>query len=177
MEGPNVNTLTGGVMFSRSVKVRDYETAKAEIWINFEIPNDDSLSAEELNDFIVSNARASFFTAKGLVFEELGLEFTVSDNGVIQEVLKKNFGNVTEVISAPSHTPAAISAPAAAEGGDMPPYSIDTQDKGERAANKTWAVARWNANPDEFWDNRANKRNPKGPDLKHKTTGLAVWLS
>ncbi|XP_073156824.1 protein OSB2, chloroplastic-like [Henckelia pumila] len=32
-------------------------------------------------------------------------------------------------------------------------------------------------NPDKWWDNRANKRNPKGPDFKHKETGEALWLS
>ncbi|XP_073044407.1 protein OSB2, chloroplastic-like [Primulina eburnea] len=32
-------------------------------------------------------------------------------------------------------------------------------------------------NPNKWWDNRANKRNPKGPDFKHKETGEALWLS
>jgi hypothetical protein len=29
---------------------------------------------------------------------------------------------------------------------------------------------------DAFWDNRVNKKNPKGPDLKHKVTGQALWV-
>ncbi|XP_057801480.1 protein OSB4, chloroplastic-like [Salvia miltiorrhiza] len=32
-------------------------------------------------------------------------------------------------------------------------------------------------NPSKWWDNRKNKRNPKGPDFKHKETGKALWLS
>ncbi|KAK2455436.1 protein OSB1, mitochondrial [Trifolium repens] len=32
------------------------------------------------------------------------------------------------------------------------------------------------ANPAEWWDNRKNKRNPKGPDFKHKDTGEALWI-
>ena len=28
----------------------------------------------------------------------------------------------------------------------------------------------------EVWDNRGNKKNPNGPDLKHKDTGEGLWL-
>ncbi|KAL1565977.1 protein OSB2, chloroplastic-like [Salvia divinorum] len=31
-------------------------------------------------------------------------------------------------------------------------------------------------NPSKWWDNRANKRNPKAPDFKHKETQKALWL-
>jgi single stranded DNA-binding protein len=30
--------------------------------------------------------------------------------------------------------------------------------------------------PNDFWDNRATKRNPKAPDFKHKETGEALWV-
>ncbi|GER54320.1 organellar single-stranded DNA binding protein 3 [Striga asiatica] len=32
-------------------------------------------------------------------------------------------------------------------------------------------------NPDNWWDCRANKKNPKAPDFKHKKTGDALWLN
>lgn len=32
-------------------------------------------------------------------------------------------------------------------------------------------------NPDKWWDNRSDKKNPKGPDFKHKETGEVLWLS
>ncbi|CAH9054242.1 unnamed protein product [Cuscuta europaea] len=32
------------------------------------------------------------------------------------------------------------------------------------------------SNPDEWWDNRRQKVNYKGPDFKHKHTGEALWL-
>ncbi|XP_047966143.1 protein OSB2, chloroplastic-like [Salvia hispanica] len=32
-------------------------------------------------------------------------------------------------------------------------------------------------NPSKWWDNRANKQNPKWPDFKHKETQKALWLS
>ncbi|XP_021718734.1 protein OSB3, chloroplastic/mitochondrial-like isoform X2 [Chenopodium quinoa] len=33
------------------------------------------------------------------------------------------------------------------------------------------------AYPDEWYDNRKSKKNPKQPDFKHKTSGEALWLS
>lgn len=78
---------------------------------------------------------------------------------------------------APAPAPAA--APAAAVS-PMPPHSADTRDKGEKAANKAWGTARYQSAPDEFWDNRPKKAageyKPNSPDLKHKESGLAVWL-
>lgn len=32
-------------------------------------------------------------------------------------------------------------------------------------------------NPKDWWDNRLDKKNPKGPDFKHKTSGEVLWLS
>ncbi|XP_073142638.1 protein OSB2, chloroplastic-like [Henckelia pumila] len=32
-------------------------------------------------------------------------------------------------------------------------------------------------NPDKWWDNRPNKKNPKAPDFKHKETGEVLWLN
>ncbi len=174
MENPNINELTGTVSFSRKISVRQYESAEASVFIQFPIPTEGS--ADEIRSQTLSNARAAMFEAKGLVLEELGLEFQVDENGVLHELIAKNLGNVTEIRQAPASNNAPVASDTATATSEAPPYSADTQDKGERAANKSWAVARWNSHPHEFWDNRANKRNPKGPDLKHKETGLAVWL-
>jgi hypothetical protein len=74
--------------------------------------------------------------------------------------------------AAPAAAPTAVSP--------MPPHSADTRDKAEKAANKAWGTARYQAAPDEFWDNRPKKAageyKPNSPDLKHKESGLAVWL-
>lgn len=177
MENPNINELTGTVSFSRKVAVRQYESAEASVFIQFSIPANLEGDFEAVRTQILSNARAAFFEAKGLVLEELGLEFQVDENGVLHELLAKNLGNVTEVrpTATQEYVPATTEGSTLTSGG--PPYSADTQDKNQRAANKIWAMARWNSAPHEFWDNRENKRNPKGPDLKHKETGLAVWLS
>lgn len=78
-------------------------------------------------------------------------------------------------------TAQAMASAAAPSGvAPMPPHSADTRDKGEKAANKAWGTARYQAAPDEFWDNRPKKAageyKPNSPDLKHKESGLAVWL-
>jgi hypothetical protein len=177
MEGPTV-TPQGGISYSRKIQVRDYESAEASIWISFDLPKPDEMTDEEFSSHLISTARANYFAAKALVFEELGLEFTVTEGGIVQEVLKKNFGNVTEVTKA--SPPASPVAAVAAESSDLPsspPFAADTDDKAQRTANKKWAMARWAAYPNEFWDNRESKRNPRSPDLKHKETGMAVWLS
>eukprot|EP00250_Pteridium_aquilinum_P006014 c16010_g1_i1 orf=173-1327(+) len=31
-------------------------------------------------------------------------------------------------------------------------------------------------NPFDYWDNRVGKKNPKGPDFKHKATGVPLWI-
>ncbi|KAG8374255.1 hypothetical protein BUALT_Bualt11G0112400 [Buddleja alternifolia] len=32
-------------------------------------------------------------------------------------------------------------------------------------------------NPNRWWDNRLDKRNPRAPDFKHKETGEGLWMS
>jgi hypothetical protein len=78
--------------------------------------------------------------------------------------------------------PSSVNAAPQSQGvSPMPPHSADTRDKGEKAANKNWGQARYEVAPDEFWDNRDKKAagdyKPTAPDLKHKESGLAVWLS
>ena len=48
----------------------------------------------------------------------------------------------------------------------------------ESSAEEKWNSVR--SNPELWWDNRLNKRNPKGPDysLKDKSGGsIALWLN
>lgn len=187
LENPNV--MHGTVSFNRRVSVRPYESAEAGIYIQFDIPTDPTMSAEDRTSQIVANARAAFFQAKALVFEELNLQFQVGQNGVIHEVLADKFGKVTEVTpsSAAAPAPAApvavapaatATAPSQPVHGDAPPFPADTTNREEKAANKVWALADIKANPDAWYYNAPeSKRNPKSPDYKHKATGLAVWVS
>jgi hypothetical protein len=188
-ENPNIESNTGSVRFSRKVQVRPYEVAEASITIAFDIPTDPDLTPEAASEQLIANARASFFSAKALVFEELGLEFIVSEGGIVTEVLERHFGNVTEVkTTAPVQTEVSdlhavaqeFAAPTAG-GSDTPPFSPTTTDKGEKGANSKWAKERYATHPHEFFDNRPKKQTGEykanAPDVKHKDTKIGVWLT
>jgi hypothetical protein len=178
----------GTVVFERTVRVREYESAKASVFIQFNLDGS--------GDAIMAAVGEAFFQAKAAVYDELGLEFSVDAGGVIREALNATFGQVTDVTPtvhvartqaavAPAPAPAlapvaaAPAAPAAVVDASRPPYDPATDVKGEKAANGKWAKARLYSHPDEFWDNAAAKAegrfSPRSPDFKHKDTGLAVW--
>ena len=179
---PIVTPLTGTVGFSRKVSIRPYEVAEASIFMQTEIDLNDS-------ETTMANLKQTMMQCKALVFEELGLEFQVTEGGIVRELLEAKFGNVTEVTStAPKAVAAAApaSAPAAAPASptsDTAPYASMTKDTNEKALNKKWAIARYATNPDEFYDNQASNAEKKaggaertGPDFKHKSSGVGFWL-
>lgn len=176
-EAPNVAAV-GTVGFNRKVSVRQYESAEASIFVQFDIPTDPSLSDEARGAQLLANAKAAFFQAKALVYEELGLEFEVGDDGVVRELVNKTFSGPVEVVNTTAVE--APSAPAADDVSATPPFSSETKDKSERAANKAWAQKRYASHPQEFFDNRPKKAageySPKSPDVKHKASGVALWL-
>ena len=175
---PIVTPLTATVGFNRKVSVRPYESAEASIFMQTEIDLNDS-------DATMANLKQAMMQCKALVFEELGLEFQVTEGGIVRELLEAKFGNVTEVTTAPKAVaaPAPAAAPAAAPSSDTPPYASMTKDSNEKALNKKWAIARYATNPDEFYDNTASNAEKKaggaertGPDFKHKSSGVGFWL-
>ena len=178
---PIITPLTATVGFNRKVSVRQYESAEASIFMQTEIDLNDS-------EATMANLKQTMMQCKALVFEELGLEFQVTEGGIVRELLEAKFGNVTEVTStapAPKAAPVAASAPApaAASSSDTPPYASMTKDTNEKALNKKWAIARYATNPEEFYDNTASNAEKKaggaertGPDYKHKSSGVGFWL-
>ena len=180
---PIVTPLTATVGFNRKVSVRPYESAEASIFMQTEIDLNDS-------DTTMANLKQAMMQCKALVFEELGLEFEVTEGGIVRELLEAKFGNVTEVTStapkavapAPAAEQPSNDAPAAS-ASDTPPYAPMTKDANEKALNKKWAIARYASHPDEFYDNTASNAEKKangaertGPDYKHKKSGVGFWL-
>jgi hypothetical protein len=177
---PIVTPLTATVGFNRKVSVRPYESAEASIFMQTEVDLNDS-------ETTMANLKQAMMQCKALVFEELGLEFEVTEGGIVRELLEAKFGNVTEVTST---APKAVAAPAAApvaapaaSTSDTPPYASMTKDTNEKALNKKWAIARYATNPEEFYDNTASNAEKKaggaertGPDFKHKSSGVGFWL-
>jgi hypothetical protein len=65
-----------------------------------------------------------------------------------------------------------VSMPQAAPAAPAPiPGAAD----GDPAVAALWAD--YFANPSGWWDNRGNKKNPKGPDFKRKDGGQGLWVS
>lgn len=101
---PIVTPLSATVGFNRKVSVRPYESAEASIFMQTEIDLNDS-------ETTMANLKQSMMQCKALVFEELGLEFEVTEGGIVRELLEAKFGNVTEVTSAaPTPAPAACAS-------------------------------------------------------------------
>jgi hypothetical protein len=183
-ESPITPELQGSFSFSRKVSVREYESAEAFINVQFPIPAD--LSTAEARAEFQANAKQAAFQAKGLVFEELGLAFEVGEDGCIRELLVNTFGNVTEVVAnETTNTAAAVPGASAPATASSPPHPVNDQgrtgDKAMDKANSQWAKNRFIEAPQEFYDNRPKKASGEyketSPDVKHKTTKIAAWLS
>lgn len=179
---PVIAPLTATVGFNRKVSVRPYESAEASIFMQTEVDLNDS-------DATMANIRQAMMQCKALVFEELGLEFQVTEGGIVRELLEAKFGNVTEVTSAAPAAPAVQKeqpfpdATPTSSTSDTPPYAPMTKDANEKALNKKWAIARYASHPDEFYDNTAanaekiaNGAERVGPTFKHKKSGVGFWV-
>lgn len=172
-----VKPLQATVGFQRKVSVRQYESAEASIFIQTEVDLNDP-------DLTMKNLKHALMQATSLVYEQLGITFQLDEGGIVRELLNKHLGPVTEVKSNDGHAlrsgeepfPTSGPAPAPAAGGDGPPFDPNTKDRDEKAANKAWAMADFAANPQDWYDNRGNKKSERSPDAKHKKNGLALWL-
>lgn len=156
-EGPKVT-----VGFERSVKIRDYETAKASVFIQVPTSPGDNL------DTIVDNLKPTFAAAKSTVFEQLGIPFEVDPTElVVFELLEKHLGAVeVDVVSEVAATaPANVTTEhKPASGGTPAPTTKDG----------LWAELE--ANPKRWFDNREDKKSANGPDFKRKYTKEGLWL-
>lgn len=179
------DTLTGTVTFARKVQPKQYESGEAGHFVQYDF---DPNSSDEA---IIAAAKRAFSIAKTTVLDELGLSYTYDEFGTVREaglpatqVVANLFPGATVEPQAAAAAPPAQppATPAAAVAGDVPPNPpANTGNKdADRAAIRAWGVARYNAHPDEFYDNRPKKTDgsykPTAPDLKHKTTQTGIWL-
>lgn len=112
----------------------------------------DVLEEDDLSD-IEQKVRSTFAFAKTLVLSELGVESSETDGGIVRDV------GGSDVAAKPAAKPRALP-----KGDDK--------------------VAAWQDvidNPSSWFDNRTDKKNPKGPDFKGKNNGqfagVGLWLS
>lgn len=144
---PIPSFLSGTVGFTRKVQPAQYEGAEASIYLQFDYQPDSSV------DEIVAKANDAFAHAKGLVFEQLGIEFSLEEGGRAMETLRKAFPKAEVQAPAPAQTTSAPGAPASCA----------------------------NCGGSEFYDNRPKKASgefkPNAPDFKCKDRGCnkGVW--
>ena len=147
----NIQAPKVTVGFERSVSVRPYETMKASVFIQAEVPI--GYTAEDLE----RGLRDSFFQAKAQVFEQLGIEFEISEHGVVMEVLTKAFGPVERVDAKSSD--GSVDMPASNGSGDK--------------------LVCGNNPSHKMWDNRAKKASGEykssAPDGKCADCDFKAW--
>lgn len=160
--------LTHTVFYARKVGLPNYSNEEASIFVQVDCGRDDT--AEQQADAVAQ----AFVLAKSTVFTQLGLGHDVDDEGVVRERTPVAVPDAVTMVSraipgtvVEPNVPAAMSA----YQSNVDPSTLG---KGEL---REWALARLATHPNEFFDNRGNKRNPKAPDLKHKASGIGIWLS
>lgn len=167
----NVVTVTKAptrvfVDFTRTVNLGDYNSAKASVNFECVVPLD--ASDEDLADSV----RSGFLVAKTAVFEQLGLQYNLDTEFFIaRENLEAAGLGAVEVSQVQEQ--AAVQA-ATTRAANTP--AAKTSDKNVARANLLDAIAgEWDKNGPKGWfDNRENKRSPKAPDFKARTTNRAV---
>jgi hypothetical protein len=98
-------------------------------------------------------------------------------NAVVEGVIAETAGRVVETAFA---EPAQAAAPAYSSAPQAPQYQKKSYGGGSYGGgkqDKSALLDRLLANPSAFYDNRRDKKNPKGPDFKDKSTGEAIWLN
>lgn len=149
----------GFVTVERSVQVRPYETAKCSLML--QIPTSPGATVED----IISASKDSFYTARTIVLEQLGIPFDISAENIVTERFTAALGAV-EVTPKEEAQAVANSNTSRPTGGNAPPSTKD----------ELWAELA--SNPSQWWDNRNDKRNAKAPDFKRKGNGEqpALWV-
>ena len=153
------------VNFERSISVKPYETAKASCHLQVDLPEQIDESVD-LNSYF----KQAFSVAKANVFQQLGLDYEVDEvNLVVIEKLERELG--AEVVEGPKPKKATARKSAPSKRGGKP---------SDEQIEAAWEDLQ--ANPDGWFDNRSDKRNPKAPDFKAKNNnkniegGFALWL-
>lgn len=162
--------------FERTIQVRQYEPAKASVTIKATVPLgvDDADQADKNMEL----AAALVTQAKLVVFQQLGLEHTLEENGVVVELVQAAFDGATrEAVPASSSTQAVLDQRVQLPAGTVsatPPHDPSARGA-EGKANQAWAWERFAVAPSEFFDNRNDPQRGNRPEIKHKPSGVGAW--
>lgn len=150
----STNTVTVG--YARKMGRENYGNEEASIFLQTDITEEDDMGTIE------QKVRSAYTFAKAIVLSELGVGSAEDEGGVIRDVPQ---------IAAPK--PATTHPRTHATSAPVQKGAGGSADKGS-----LWE--HWLNNPNDWWDNRENKRNPKAPDFKGKDgtahAGEGLWI-
>lgn len=165
------------VSFSRKVGLPNYGNKEASVFLQIDTPSLDTANGdvEAYLTQVVERISAAFVAAQGAVLDQLGIEYTLSEDGSRVEetagsvpapdvvtTVRNGFGG-GEVVPQPDN-----------HGNAVDLKSMSKEDK------KRWLQAEWDRNPSAFYDNRSDKASGKykstSPDVKHKSSGEGLWF-
>lgn len=166
--GQSVSTNTITVFCGRKVGDNNYGNREASLHMQIDVTEDDTLETIE------EKIKSTFVFAQTLVDRQLG-----QDTGRVM-----SDGEMAARASHPTaRTQQAEQAAVRRLGPKAVPSSRPTSTKKAAPSNpeKDAQWQDWLDNPADWYDNRPEitgqpKRNPRGPDLKHKKNGAALWL-
>lgn len=181
-----LSNLKGTFQFSRKINLQnrglDYENVEAACFVQFDYPTDLMDASPEAAEAWLALSRQAANYAAAVVYERLGIE-AVKEGDVLREVFKE--------------FPGAVVTEGALKGDDRPvqgvtasknpPYTQaevknmgGAEMKAARKENSTWAAARYESHPQEFFDNRSKKANDPSwstsPDFTHKDSRVGFWV-
>lgn len=157
----NVARRKGGVTVSRKVGLPNYSSADVSVYI--EVNLDGATSAEEE----AARIESAVSTAKCVVYNELGIEYAVDENGVVREVQPKAPAPRPTVEQVVANVEKAFPGTTSADG------NFDIVVEGQVAPLPDWLNAAYAAkgSPGVLVDNRnpdgTGKKSAKGTDQPH----------
>jgi hypothetical protein len=135
------------ISYSRKLQSAPFEMMEASAIVEVDL----DLEADEKERSAATLEAYAF--AKVSVCEQLGLNYEIDAKTlIVRETLERHTGATEKVATTPT---------------------------GKKAGGPPDEAALWSevmAQPDRWFDNRTDKRNPKAPDFKRKGTGEGLWL-
>lgn len=180
-----VSTKTHTVFFGRKLSDGNYGGSEASWFLQFDAPADEPLES------LISKAQEAFVAVKGVVLTELGIGYDFDAEGILVETTpaapapaaKAPAQTLKSTPDATTQLREAFNGGTVSEDTTVRQVNFGGHDSSidpltlSKAEQKKWLAAEVKINPGAFYDNRTDKRNPKAPDWKHKTSGLGIWAA
>lgn len=139
------------VAFERSVQVAPYQTAKASIYVNADIPHDSTVG----DPAWVKAVEDAWFEAKSSVLTQVGAVFSTTPDGLVEEDVEATIAQLQQAFPGAKEqsAPARGGRPQNGRGGGRQAAASDVPDCPNCAG--------------PMWDNRATKKG-RQPDFRCK---------